>query len=521
MLEILAAVVEEPILKDIQSSVAIGLEIDESTDVFVTRQLDLHVRYMDAEGKLYSQFLGLVALSDGKANTIVAALNEVLVKKKVPTEKLFGLGTDGAAVMTGRLSGVAKQMQDSLPWLLSVACAAHRLALACKDASSEVPYMGTFRDHLQSLHLYFHNSANRTAVLRAASQVLGLDNLTVKEVKDTRWLSQHLAVSNLQRNLCAVLGALAEEVDSNKCPLAKGLYSYCCKYRFVAAIYLQADVLPHLARLSKIFQKENVNFLAIKDQVPVTIACLQDIKDAGNTKAGSFLAQLQTDLDDPTRLGAFGILPEEERGRRGRGQEEYSQGMLWPRFRSEVMEPYIDALLDSLDRRFQNIDVMSAFHVLGPQTLTEDDAVATANVLTLSRKFLPQQPESTLSQEWASFKKHMVTGAFKDLDQLSILQKLSAQNDEWANLYPMVSKLAAIAMTVPISSVNCERDFSTMNRVKTDLRNRLQGDHLAACLQLSINGPPLGEFPYHRALEMFCKKSRKIKCQIPPSKVCQ
>lgn len=44
MLEILATVVEEPILTDIHSSVAIGLEVDESTDVAVTRQLDLHVR---------------------------------------------------------------------------------------------------------------------------------------------------------------------------------------------------------------------------------------------------------------------------------------------------------------------------------------------------------------------------------------------------------------------------------------------------------------------------------------------
>lgn len=33
MLEILAAVVEEPIINDIQSSVAIGLEVDESMDV--------------------------------------------------------------------------------------------------------------------------------------------------------------------------------------------------------------------------------------------------------------------------------------------------------------------------------------------------------------------------------------------------------------------------------------------------------------------------------------------------------
>lgn len=88
-----------------------------------------------------------------------------------------------------------------------------------------------------------------------------------QEANDTHWLSQHLAITTLQKNLPAVLAALAEETEVNKCPMAKGLYGFCCTYRFVAAVYMQADVLPHLARLSKIFQKENVNFLAIKDQV--------------------------------------------------------------------------------------------------------------------------------------------------------------------------------------------------------------------------------------------------------------
>lgn len=88
-------------------------------------------------------------------------------------------------LVTGRLNGVAKQLQDDLPWLMPVACAAHRLALACRDASSEVPYMSTFRDHLQQLHQYFQNSANRTAVLKAASQSLGLENLKVKVRENT------------------------------------------------------------------------------------------------------------------------------------------------------------------------------------------------------------------------------------------------------------------------------------------------------------------------------------------------
>ena len=44
MLEILAEVLEEPLLIDIRSSQAISLEIDESNDVSVSRQLDLHIR---------------------------------------------------------------------------------------------------------------------------------------------------------------------------------------------------------------------------------------------------------------------------------------------------------------------------------------------------------------------------------------------------------------------------------------------------------------------------------------------
>lgn len=45
MLGILAAVIEKPTLQEIQASQAVGLELDESTDVSVLKQLDIHLRY--------------------------------------------------------------------------------------------------------------------------------------------------------------------------------------------------------------------------------------------------------------------------------------------------------------------------------------------------------------------------------------------------------------------------------------------------------------------------------------------
>ncbi|KAI4796868.1 hypothetical protein KUCAC02_017882, partial [Chaenocephalus aceratus] len=60
MLEILATVIEQPIVRAIAQSKAIGIEIEETTDISVCRQMDIHVRYLDQEGKLSSQFLDLM-----------------------------------------------------------------------------------------------------------------------------------------------------------------------------------------------------------------------------------------------------------------------------------------------------------------------------------------------------------------------------------------------------------------------------------------------------------------------------
>lgn len=96
-------------------------------------------------------------------------------------------------------------------------------------------------------------------------------------MKDARWLSQHLAIQNLQKNISAVLNVLAEEVEVRKCAAAKGLYSFLATYHFIAALHLQADVLPHLSCLSKIFQKEDLNFLVIKEQVNSVLFSIANI----------------------------------------------------------------------------------------------------------------------------------------------------------------------------------------------------------------------------------------------------
>ena len=51
----------------------------------------------------------------------------------------MGFGSDGTAVMTGRVSGVASRLKQKQPSLTSTHCVAHRLALAAGQAGEKIP----------------------------------------------------------------------------------------------------------------------------------------------------------------------------------------------------------------------------------------------------------------------------------------------------------------------------------------------------------------------------------------------
>ena len=56
-------------------------------------------------------------------------------------------------------------------------------------------------------------------------------------------------------------------------------------------------------------------------------------------------------------------------------------------------------------------------------------------------------------------------------------------------MYPQLSSAAEIFLCAPISTATVERDFSAMNRILTDLRNRLTTQHLEQLMRISIEGP--------------------------------
>ena len=135
-------------------------------------RLVLVARYVtDTEG-VKTSFLNVADIFDGTAETIEAAILKYLDNKSLEVSKLGGFGSDGAAVMTGRHTGVATRLKARTQKMISIHCVNHRLALAAAHAAENIPYLQRFKTNLRGLFTLYQNSPVHLAGLHAIQEVL-------------------------------------------------------------------------------------------------------------------------------------------------------------------------------------------------------------------------------------------------------------------------------------------------------------------------------------------------------------
>ena len=209
-------------------------------------------------------------------------------KCDIPISAVCSFGSDGAAVMTGRRSGVAARLKGHNPEIVSVNCCAHRLALASSQVAQHVPYMKTFDSYLGALYYHLKNSSVREASLHQIKEVMKEPVLCLKKAIHIRWLSHDKTVTVIRRTLPSLLTTLEREVAKRDNAVACGLVRALKLYKFVAMLYLLSDVLPHLSTPSLVFHRESVDLCIIEPQVAATISFLMHLR----SHAGPYLQQL-------------------------------------------------------------------------------------------------------------------------------------------------------------------------------------------------------------------------------------
>ena len=312
--------------------------IDESADRATAHNLVMYTRYV-LDGKVHNRFLCLVGLPGGTASEIVDTVLKVFAARSMSLEKLCGIATDGASAMVECRREVTTQLKQNNPYLLSVHCIAHRLALATRQATNSVPYVKQYQLYVNNIYRYFRYSTTHAHKLKEIQSVLQLAERKFHQIFHTRWLSFEGSISAIIASLDPLYTVLIEE--SSLDPTAKGIIS---TFSFLATTYLLADILPVLARLSKRFQRSLVDFTTVSDRVSITISTLATFKSTPGPNLAAFF-QVSSTLSSSRSFYYMGHHMSDDRNR----------------------DNLIDKLIDNLNSRFPDGEIISMFSIFDPQ----------------------------------------------------------------------------------------------------------------------------------------------------------
>ena len=332
-------------------------------------------------------------------------------------------------------------------------------------------------------------------------------HIQLKKIFEVRWLSFHSAVDSMRRTMVSVMATLEADAAEGD-PSVSGLLKTMRSYNFICLTNLFTDVLGIITKLSKLFQKEVLDFSVIQPSISNSIEALLQLKHHD----GLHLITCKQEICG----NMYHNQPIENSSAQQRTFES-------------AKSQFIQAVVDNMRSQFTDIGVLSACQIFDPQNLPKNptDLVSYGNTQldVLLKHYSPKVPATTVSasssvtdtqplinpeecrSEFVLFKQFM----FRTFPNKCYPELIKEVTTKYGDLFPQMSKLLSIIAVIPVSSASCERGFSTANRIKNRLRNRLKVTSVNRLMCISIEGPNISQFRFDKALNNFKNmKMRRI-----------
>ncbi|XP_057813067.2 uncharacterized protein LOC131027099 [Cryptomeria japonica] len=480
-----------------------SIMIDESTDQSLEQHLVVYAIYLTLEGHgaPISMFMKMMSVSDGKGKTIYDTINQLMNDRGISLTKLVAVSTDGASAMVGRENGFVSLMKQNIPNLISIHCIAHRESLLATNASKkELLFVEKIAN---KVHSWIQNSPKRNNELNELLRVMEIDVLNVLQIHTIRWLSRGEVIISLVKLMPAILTLWKKD---KKCST---LYEKTRIYSVQFCLHMLADVLGELNKLNKIFQEENVDITVIGLALDEVIGNLYRwfLRKGTFAEGTTYLSKFLIDSQ-------FGCIEVKEDGVTDKHEflyvpiliEEFQSSDLGkhsmqPRIEGTkqscqlLTEGYIQSLIESLNERSPDLPLFNAAKLFSPSYYPSDHQTQDNVSERWLDKLLQHLQHTTnnvsifdvngCKRELNSFvdSLHSSCEGFKMKDAWRVF----GNTKYWHRSYPHMMKLWQVVLTIPASTVDCERGFSKQNIIKDVRKSKLALDTLDALMRVSLN----------------------------------
>jgi Domain of unknown function (DUF4371)/OTU-like cysteine protease/hAT family C-terminal dimerisation region len=525
ILQLSANQVLREIVKEAKASGPLGLLVDGCQEG-TSEQICVCIRYCTTDLTVHEKVLGLYATSNTDAETLTNVILDVFLRLDLPVERIVGQAYDGASSMSGCISGVQARVRDKAPMASYVHCNAHCLDLVLQEVGKSVPLVrdaislvheiGTFlnasplrranykevqRKMVEEKRILADETVEPDDIARNVSVDTDSNEIEMKEgnvqksamngvrkLSMTRWLARTPALQDVLRGYDALQVAFEEFSNSTGTTQSnsscRGIAVLLGKAVTYIGIYISLLIFRKAELVSRTLQQRGILLKTSIDSVRE----LQEFYSKQRTDAAwnqiweSCMQKAEElDLEKPS-------LP---RVRRPPKKLEHAPNVAVPHRFESIKEKYkiqffelIDKLVNELDRRFNQPGMSNLLAI--ERVLTGagkcddvDKLISTYSAFMKSKSSLIRQLDSVADL----CLEHKVSQTLPNvICQMQVIVQKGLHV-----LFHDVLMLLSIYMASPITSVECERSFSALRRLKYWLRSTTGQPRLNHELILLLN----------------------------------
>jgi hypothetical protein len=476
----------EEIKKEIASAPFVAVMADETTDVSSKFQMSIILRYVKNANPV-ERFWGFLCPSDPDAQALTDGILSVidpLIDQNF--DKLVGQSYDGAAAVSAKDKEIQANIKAKYPNAHFVHCYAHQLDVIMAQASSQCNQVRLFFSNIQDVPDFFSNSPERVALLDA---IVG--GKIARSVPT--WWDFKSRVVNIVFEYREELIECMEAIEEGKLGTniilinqAMAIKRMLQDGRFIFWLTFFQNIMPHVDVLFEELQRRKVDPVELKNAVECFTASMNKIKE---TK----ISEVKEEVEEGVSLELEDQIP-----KRRRTEAEHGNN------RAAALE-VCDVIIDVAKERFAFSGHLVAASLFFSEKFSEYNIDFPERELTTAvaaySMLDKQRLKTELSVIYMREEYKSITGA------TSLLNFLISNNLEDA--LREVKKLLEIIVTVPMITTETERTFSTLNRIKTFLRNSMSQDRLTALAVLSIESEFVKTIPSfnEKVMDNFANKT--------------
>ena len=262
-LSIMAQQVLRQVAASLQSSVYYTVMVDETTDAANKEQVVLVFRWVDDDLQVHEDFVGLHETDSTTADALVAIIRDTLLRLNIKLENCRGQCYDGAGVMSGRRSGVAKTLQDEEKRAVFTHCYGHALNLAAGDCIKQCKIIQSAFDTVAEMSKLVKKSPKRDAIFQKLKSELAPDTPGFRVLCPTRWTVRVATLQSIVDNYEVLLSlweeSLASRLDTEMRARILGVQAQMSTFDFLFGVIVGSTILRHTDNLSKTLQQKTLS----------------------------------------------------------------------------------------------------------------------------------------------------------------------------------------------------------------------------------------------------------------------